>query len=306
MTRSAGIDSRRRALLGIALLSTLAACTKSPADEVAAAPISDSVARPDSTAHFAELERRFDARLGIFAVATGSETTVAYRADERFAFCSTFKAFAAAAVLSRNPLSHLDTRVGFTREDIRSISPITQDRVESGMTIGELCDAAVRYSDGTAGNLLLDDIGGTAGFTDYLRGLGDQVGRMDNYEPELNNVVPGNDSDTTTPSAIAADFRTLILGSVLPDDKRAFLTDWLERNVTGAKRIKAAIPDGWTVANKTGTGNYGRANDIAIVTPPARPPLLLAIMSDRPGGYDAQPSEDLIAEAARHIFTTLN
>ncbi|MEV6338367.1 class A beta-lactamase [Nocardia vinacea] len=305
MTRSAGIDSRRRALLGIALLSTLAACTKS-ADEVAAAPISDSVARPDSTAHFAELERRFDARLGIFAVATGSETTVAYRADERFAFCSTFKALAAAAVLSRNPLSHLDTRVRFTREDIRSISPITKDRVESGMTIGELCDAAVRYSDGTAGNLLLDDIGGTAGFTDYLRGLGDQVGRLDNYEPELNNVVPGDDSDTTTPRAIAADFRTLILGSVLPDDKRALLTDWLERNVTGAKRIKAAIPDGWTVANKTGTGNYGRANDIAIVTPPARPPLLLAIMSDRPGGYDAQPSEDLIAEAARHIFTALN
>ncbi|MEV4235880.1 class A beta-lactamase [Nocardia sp. NPDC050408] len=306
MTHSAGTDSRRRALLGIALLSTLAACAKAPAREIAPAPVSDSVARPDSTAHFAELERRFDARLGIFAVATGSGSTLAYRADERFAFCSTFKALAAAAVLSRNPLSHLDTRIRFTRGDIRSISPITQHRVDSGMTIGELCDAAVRYSDGTAGNLLLDDIGGTAGFTDYLRGLGDQVSQLDNYEPELNSVVPGDDSDTTTPRAIAADFRTLILGSALPDDKRALLTDWLRRNVTGAKRIKAATPDGWTIANKTGTGNYGRANDIAIVTPPSRPPLLLAIMSDRPSGYDAQPSEDLIAEAARHIFTILN
>ncbi|MEV5833673.1 class A beta-lactamase [Nocardia sp. NPDC052112] len=306
MTRSAGTDSGRRALLGIALLTTVVACTKGPVGEIAAASVSDSAARPDSAAYFSELERRFDARLGIFAVDTGTETTLAYRADERFAFCSTFKALAAAAVLSRNPLSYLDTRVYFTREDIRSISPITQDRVESGMTIGELCDAAVRYSDGTAGNLLLDKIGGTAGFTDYLHGLGDRIGRMDNYEPELNSVVPGDDSDTTTPRAIAADFRTLILGSALPDDKRALLTDWLERNVTGAKRIKSATPERWTVANKTGTGNYGRANDIAIVTPPGRPPLLLAIMSDRPSGYDAQPSEDLIAEAARHIFTALN
>ncbi|MEV0292217.1 class A beta-lactamase [Nocardia sp. NPDC050710] len=300
MTRSASIDPGRRALLGLTLLAPLAACAKTSTGEAATA-LSPT---PDPGAHFAELERRFDARLGIFAM--GAESTLEYRADERFAFCSTFKALAAAAVLSRNPLSHLDTQVTFTREDIRSISPITQNRVDSGMTIGELCDAAVRYSDGTAGNLLLDDIGATAGFNQYLRGLGDQVGRLDNYEPELNSVAPGDESDTTTPRAIAADFRMLLLGSGLPDDKRALLTGWLVRSVTGAKRIKAAVPEGWSVAGKTGTGNYGRANDIAVVTPPSRTPLVLAIMSDRPGGFDAKPSEDLIAESARHILATLH
>ncbi|MBF6330306.1 class A beta-lactamase [Nocardia transvalensis] len=300
--RSGGIDPGRRALLSAALLVPLAACTKAP---TASPPGTAPPPVSDPAAHFAEMERKFDARLGIFAVATGTGNTLAYRADERFAFCSTFKALAAAAVLSRNPLSHLDTRVTFTRDDIRSISPITQTRVDSGMTIGELCDAAVRYSDGTAGNLLLDDIGGTAGLTDYLRSLGDRVGRMDHYEPELNRVAPGDEADTTTPRAIAADYRALILGSALPDDKRALLTDWLRRNVTGSKRIRAATPEKWSVADKTGTGDYGRANDIAIVWPPTGAPLVLAIMSDRPGGYDAPPSDDLIAESARHIFTTL-
>ncbi|WP_306796490.1 class A beta-lactamase [Nocardia sp. XZ_19_369] len=231
--------------------------------------------------------------------------TLTHRADERFAFCSTFKALAAAAVLHHNPLTHLDKPVTVTKADIRSISPVTERRVDTAMTIGELCDAAVRFSDGTAGNLLLDDIGGPAGLTDYLRGLGDTVSRMDQYEPELNRDPPGDDRDTTTPRAIAADYQHLILGSALPADKRAILTDWLVRNTTGAKRIAAAAPAGWTIADKTGTGNYGRANDIAIVWPTPHPPLVLAIMSDRTGGYDAEPSSELIAEAARHIFSTL-
>jgi beta-lactamase class A len=174
--------------------------------------------------------------------------------------------------------------VTFTRDDIRSISPVTQNQVDSGMTISELCDAAVRYSDGTAGNLLLDDIGGPAGLTDYLRSLGDKGSRMDNYEPELNRDVPGDELDITTPRAIATDYRTLVLGSALPDDRGALLTDWLPRSTTAPKRIRIAVPEGWSVADKTGTGDYGRANDIAIVRPPSRAPLVLAIMSDRVGG----------------------
>ncbi len=230
---------------------------------------------PDLTGHFAELERKYQARLGVYVPASGATAAIAYRADERFAFCSTFKAPLVAAVLHQFPLTHLDKVITYASNDIRSTSPITQQHVDTGMTVGQLCEAAIRYSDGTAANLLLADIGGTAAFTSYLRGLGDQASRLDQEEPELNRNPPEDHRDTTTPRAIALVFQQLALGDALPPDKRAMLTDWLARSTTGAKRIRAGFPADWKVIDKTGTGDYGRANDVAVVWSPG---------GGRPGG----------------------
>ncbi|MGW2231419.1 class A beta-lactamase [Streptomyces formicae] len=256
------------------------------------------------TARLKALERKHDARLGVYALSTGTGATLAHRADERFAFCSTFKTLAAAAVLARNPLSHLDTRVTYTRAQVNSISPVTEDHIATGMTIKQLCDAAVRHSDGTAGNLLMRDLGGPARLTDYLRDLGDTVSRMDQYEPELNRARPEDPRDTTTPRTVAADYRELVLGDALPAAKRTLLKDWLERGVTGDKRIRAGLPKGWTVAEKTGTGVYGRANDIGVAWPGTGAPLVIAVMSDR-SGYDARPKDAMIAEATAEIVAAL-
>ncbi|MFE0171120.1 class A beta-lactamase [Streptomyces sp. NPDC059002] len=273
-------------------------------DSRSASPKSGPSPTPLDPSRLKALERKHDARLGVYALATGTGATLAHRADERFAFCSTFKALAAAAVLDHNPLSHLDTHVTYTKAQVNSISPVTEDNIATGMTIRQLCDAAVRYSDGTAGNLLMRDLGGPAGLTAYLRELGDTASRMDQYEPELNRARPGDPRDTTTPRAIAADYRKLILGDALPADKRALLKDWLQRSTTGAQRIRAGVPKAWTVADKTGTGVYGRANDIGVIWPPGTSPLVLAIMSDR-SGYGARPSDTLIAEATRAVVTAL-
>ncbi len=193
----------------------------------------------------------------MYVPATGTTAAIEYRADERFAFCSTFKAPLVAAVLHQNPLTHLDKLITYTSDDIRSISPVAQQHVQTGMTIGQLCDAAIRYSDGTAANLLLADLGGpgggTAAFTGYLRSLGDTVSRLDAEEPELNRDPPGDERDTTTPHAIALVLQQLVLGNALPPDKRALLTDWMARNTTGAKRIRAGFPADWKVIDKTGT-----------------------------------------------------
>ncbi|MEU7578347.1 class A beta-lactamase [Streptomyces sp. NPDC041068] len=306
-------DLSRRALLAAAALLPLAGCG---ADDRPDRPDSDpssasgrGSARPTPPAdsarlakRFAALEREHGARLGVFALATGSGATLTHRADERFAFCSTFKALAAAAVLHHKPLGHLDKRVTYTAADVDSISPVTEKHIATGMTIRQLCDAAVRHSDGTAGNLLMRDIGGPARLTAYLRGLGDTVSRMDNYEPELNDVRPKDPRDTTTPRAIAADYRELVLGDALPAAKRDLLKDWLLRNAAavGATRVRAGLPKGWTVADKTGTGNWGRANDIALIWPPGSDPLVLAVMTDRPG-RDDPPKDALIAAAAKAV-----
>ncbi|MFC5058115.1 class A beta-lactamase [Saccharothrix xinjiangensis] len=298
----------RRALLRALALLSLAGCATTepdaPATGAPSSPAPSSSPPPERHDRLLDLERRFDARLGVHAVATGSGATIAHRADERFAFCSTFKGLAAAAVLHRNPAAHLDTVVTYTEADLMKSSTTTRRHLATGMTIRDLCDAAVRFSDGTAGNLLLRDLGGPAELTAYLRGLGDDVTRMDRVEPDITGATPGDPRDTTTPRAIGADYRRIVLGDALPADERDFLRDLLERNTTGARRIRAGVPQGWRVADKTGTGDHGTVNDIGVVWPPGSAPLVVAIMSSR-AAADATHDEALIAEAAAYVVDTL-
>lgn len=292
----------RRQVLFVAAGLALSACARAPKAEQPAAPSATTEAPPDLSHQFDQLERRYEGRLGVYV----PEPVIAYRADERFAFCSTFKAPLAAAVLHQYPLDHLDKLVGYRRSDIDSVSPVTEQHVDTGMTVGQLCDAAVRYSDGTAANLLLAEVGGPAGFTTYLRTLGDNVSRLDQPEPQLNRDAPDDPRDTTTPHTIALVFQQLLLGDALPADKRALLVDWMTRNTTGGKRIRAAFPPDWKVADKTGSGDYGRTNDVAVVWSPSGAPHVIAIYSDFVGGgYDAQPNEGFVADAARIVASAL-
>ncbi len=292
----------RRHLLGMAALVPLAGCTTGePAPRsTPSAPIGTSAAAAVRHDRLTALERRYDARLGVYALDTGSGTTIEHRADERFAFCSTFKALAAAAVLAGNPPAHLDTVVRYRAADLMRHAPVTRRRVTEGMTIRQLCDAAVRFSDGTAGNLLVRDLGGPARLTAFLRDLGDAVTRMDRTEPEITTAEPGDPPDTTAPRALGTDYRKIVLGDTLPAAQRDFLRDLLERNTTGDRRIRAGMPRGWVVADKTGTGSYGTANDIAVVRPPGTPPLVIALMSSK-GERGADADERLLADAAAYV-----
>lgn len=293
----------RRQFVGAAALLPVAGCA---AGKGGTSATTTSTAVPELSHRFAEIERRYEGRVGVYVPASGATAAIAYRADERFAFCSTFKTPLVAAVLHRYPLEHLDSMVTFTKADINSISPVTEQHVDTGMTVGQLCDAAIRYSDGTAANLLLTDVGGPAGFTGYLRSLGDNTSRLDQAEPELNRDSPNDERDTTTAHAIALVFQQLVLGDALPPDKRTMLTDWMARNTTGGKRIRAAFPADWKVIDKTGSGDYGRANDVAVVWSPAGVPHVIAIYTDIVGGgYDAQPNEAFVADAARIVAGAL-
>jgi len=254
------------------------------------------------------LEKKYAARIGAFALDTGNGRTVRHRANELFPLLSTFKAFAAAAVLDRARRCEpglMDRVIHYSADDLVTYSPITEQHVEDGMTVAELCDAAIRYSDNTAGNLLLDRIGGPAGLTRYFRGLGDPVSRLDRYETDLNLWTPGEVRDTTTPEAAGRDLRALTLGKGLHPDDRARLVGWLRANTTGGARIRAGLPPTWTVGDKTGSGDaYGTANDIALVEPPAGAPLILAIYTNRRAA-DATYDNALIAETATALARAL-
>ncbi|MGW2324762.1 class A beta-lactamase [Streptomyces sp. NPDC001700] len=300
--------ARRAALGALAalLLVPVAACGQNTPAPAAATttPIAHTTA--PYSGELQALERKFDARLGLYAVDTGTGREVAYRDGERFGFHSTFKAIAAAAVLRTHSLSGMNKVITYSRDDLIDNSPITEKHVDTGMTLRELCDAAVRYSDNTAANLMFDALGGPKGLEREIRRVGDDVTRMERIEPELSKWVPGETRDTTTPRALAKDLRAYVLGDVLPKPERAQLTTWLKTNTTGDALIRAGVPKGWIVGDKTGSGFYYAArNDIAVVWRPGAAPIVMAVLTNR-SGEDDEHDDKLIAETASVVADTLS
>ena len=263
------------------------------------ATASSAAARPQPD--FAPLERDFDARLGVYAVDTGSGREVTHRADERFGYASTHKAFSAGAVLQRTSLPGLDKVLKYTRADLQPNSPVTEKHVTTGISLRDAIDAALRYSDNTAANLLFRELGGPAGLAAALRGIGDTTTHVDRIEPGLNDLAPGDIRDTSTPRAMAGSLRAFTLGTALPPEKRTVLTDMMRANTTGGALIRAGAPAGWAVADKTGTGEYATRNDIAVVWPPGRAPIVLVVMTDKKTA-DAEPDDRLLAQAAKLVL----
>lgn len=259
---------------------------------------------PQLHREFAELENKYDARLGVYAIDTGTNRKVSYRPQERFAYASTYKALAAGALLQQYSMDQLDELVTYNSEDIVSYSPVTQLHVDTGMTLREVAEAAVRYSDNTAGNLLLEKLGGPEGFETALRQIGDHVTQADRYETDLNSAVPGDSRDTSTPKALATSLQAFAVSDLLPNEKRTILTDWMRGNATGDTLIRAGAPTGWEVDDKSGAGSYGTRNDIAIVWPPNRAPIVIAVLSSR-DTQNATFDNTLIAEAAKVALNAL-
>lgn len=250
---------------------------------------------------FEKLENEYGAKLGIYAFDTQTNKEVAYNADERFAYCSTYKALAAGAVLERYSIEELNQVVKFTQKDVLSYAPVAKDKADTGMTIEEICDAAVRQSDNTAGNLQFDLIGGPSGFKEALNRLGDTITEPARKETELNEATPGDIRDTSTPKQLAINLKEYTMGTVLTEEKQKIFVDWMSNNATGDELIRAGAPEDWVVADKSGAGSYGTRNDIAIVTPPNRKPIFVAVMSKK-DDKDADYDNKLIEEASKIIF----
>jgi beta-lactamase class A len=235
---------------------------------------------PEPNSRLQELESRHGGRLGVAILDTGSAARIEWRAHERFLMCSTFKAMAAALVLTRvdQRIERLDRRVVFTTKDIVTYSPVTEKRVGTpGMTVDELCEAAITMSDNTAGNLLLASFGGPAALTAYFRSIGDDVTRLDRIEPDLNETTPGDLRDTTTPAAMLGTLQRVALGRNLSAASQRRLVSWLAANRTGDARLRAGLPKDWRIGDKTGSGSHATTNDIAIVWPPGRKPLVVSV-----------------------------
>jgi beta-lactamase class A len=247
------------------------------------------------------LEASSGGRLGV--AASYNTTRIVHRADELFPFCSTFKLVLCSAVLERSIKQPelLQQALPYTRKDLVNYSPITEKYLEQGMRVGELCAAALQYSDNTAANLLISLVGGSAAVTAYARKIGDSHFRLDRLETALNTAIPGDPRDSATPASMAGNLQKLLLGQQLPPAQRAQLKTWMLGNTTGDARIRAGAPTGWQVADKTGTGDYGTSNDIAVLWTPSGSAVVLAIYFTQ-ATQDAKMRNDVIAAATKIVL----
>ena len=252
----------------------------------------------------ADIERAAQARLGVAMLDTGTGLALGWRQDERFAMASTFKAVLAGWMLALvdQGKERLDVRVHYAAADVVAYSPVSGARAGDGggLTVGELCSATVSLSDNTAANVLLARHGGPAGFTAFVRSLGDGITRLDRTEPALNEAKGGDPRDTTTPLAMLQTLQKLVLGDVLTPTSRAWLQRWLVETSTGDKRLRAGVP-GWKVGNKTGTTGSGTSNDIGVMWPQGggAPVLVTCYLTESTA--KAELRDAAIAQVARAV-----
>ncbi|MFD6972438.1 class A beta-lactamase [Streptomyces sp. NPDC059949] len=303
--KTQGATPSRRALLTVGAGTALAAAL--PAGTAGAA---SSHGEGRVVARLRELERAHGVRLGVYARDTATGRTVLHRADELFPMCSVFKTVAVAAVL--RDLDHdgtrLALRIHYTQQDVTDAGggEITKlpENIAGGLTVAELCSAAIAQSDNAAANLLLRELGGPTAITRFCRSLGDRTTRLDRWEPALNSAEPARVTDTTSPRAIGRTYARLVLGDALAPRDRELLTGWMLANTTSGKRFRAGLPADWALADKTGAGSYGTNNNVGVAWPPGRPPVVLSVLTTRPEA--AAPRDDaLIATTAKLLADTL-
>ncbi len=282
---------RRQLLLAGAALTALTACGRASATPV---PIE---------AQLAALEDRDNAKVGLYGRNLESGRTLAYRADDLFATCSAFKAYVAAQILrqvQRGELKLTDEVFIDPALFVPVASPMTEPKLGSWMPLSDLCAAAVRQSDNTATNLMLEILGGPPSVTQFARSVGDDRTWMVRWETELNTAFPGDPRDTTSPRGIGTGFSNMLTGNIFDEPSRAQLEEWMRTIVTGDTRIRAGLPTGWTIADKTGAGDYASTNDIGVAFGPNGERLVLAVMTrTRSDDPNAPALNTLIADAAR-------
>ncbi|MBP2295935.1 class A beta-lactamase [Azospirillum rugosum] len=295
--------SRRAALSSALMAATVTLATPLGRGALAQTPAQTF---QDAAARLADLERKNGGLLGVAALNLATGARIGHRNAERFPMCSTFKFLAGAFVLSRvdRGQERLDRRIVYGKDKLVPYAPVAEKHADgSGLTVAELCHAAITLSDNAAANILMESFGGPAALTAWLRSIGDGVTRLDRWEPELNEGAPGDPRDTTTPDAMLDTMRRTLFGDALSEASRKQLADWAVATSTGGKRLRAGFPADWRAGDKTGTGQRGMTNDIAVAWPTKEGPTkggpLLVTAYYRDSTIPADRRDAVIAEVGR-------
>jgi len=293
----------RAGAVAVLTVLVLAGCGSGPAPSSSDPVTSSAPAAPAELAGVDALEAAYGARVGAWVLDTGTGQVLEHRGDERFAHASVIKLLLVALVLQQ--ADDLDAVVPIGAEDVLEYAPTTAQHVGVGLPLRQVMEAAVVVSDNTAANLLVEQLGGPARVQELVRALGNDVTRVDRVEPDLNEATPGDPRDTSTSEALGRSIEQVVLGDVLTPERRDLLQQWLRGNTTGDAAIRAGVPAGWTVGDKTGSGGHGTRNDAGVVWPAdGGAPVVVVLLTDR-GVPDADTDDALLADTTRLVVDQL-
>lgn len=253
-------------------------------------------------AELRNLETLFEGRIGIYAIDTNNNNTIAYRENERFPLQSTLKLMGVASLLklSEKNEKKLQETVHYSKKDLVFWHPVTGKNIQQGMSLKALARAAIVYSDNPAINLIMKKLGGPKAINVFAHSIGNDAFNLVHYEGHLNSN-PAQDDDTSTAKAMAVSVKNLILGNILNAPQRTLLMQWMIESTTGYKRIQSGVPRDWVVADKTGSGDYGIANDIGLVWSHVCKPIVISIYTAKQT-KGATPSDAMVAQATKVIM----
>ena len=277
---NARLETKRTYLTRRMLLSGIVFCTLSSCGPKALVRTGTTDTNRGLGEELRLLEVAANGRLGAYVYDIETGQSFGWRESERFAHASSFKLSLAAMVLALGERGTIDPGevLQWTEADMMWVSPVTRANIATGLSMRELARATLVASDNTAANVLLRRLGGPKALTAFWRSTGDQVSRLDRYEPDLNNVPLGTTLDSTTPMAMGNTVARLVTGKVLSAENTATLREWMMQVRTGMDRIRAAFPDNWVAGDKTGTGigdNVHTYVDVAFGAPADRLPLIV-------------------------------
>lgn len=247
------------------------------------------------------IEKQYHLKIGLYALDTNSEQVITHHADDRFPFQSTFKFMGVSALLAQDDQKHLlQKKVFMHPRNIVFWHPVSGKYLNQYVTLQTLAEAAISYSDNTAINIIIHELGGLKVVNKFAHRMGNTSFNLAHYEVQLNSN-PQDTTDTSTPKEMALSIQKILLGTTLTAKNKSLLLDWMKNNTTGYHRIRAGVPLGWSVADKTGSGSYGIANDIGIAWSPACKPIVLSIftVSEQP---NAKPNDAVITKITQILF----
>lgn len=260
-----------------------------------------------TTQDLKKVEDKYDANIGVYALNTATDEEITFNEDMRFAYASTFKALSSAMLLEKTPHNKLNKKVHVSKEDIVPYSPVLEKFINKDITIKKLIEATMLYSDNTANNMIIEELGGYKEVNKRLKSLDDKTTKPSRMEPELNNYDPKNNRDTSTPQAFGKTLNKLINDGRLSKENKTFLIDLMINNKSGDTLIKKGAPKNFKVADKSGQAiTYASRNDVAFVYPKGESkPIVLVIFTNKEGKTD-KPNDKVVSETAKVVLEKFN
>lgn len=260
-----------------------------------------------TTQDLKKVEDKYDANVGVHALNTATNEEITFNEDKRFAYASTFKAVSSSMLLEKTPHNELNKKVHVSKEDIVPYSPVLEKFINKDITIKKLIEATMLYSDNTANNMIIEELGGYKEVNKRLKSLDDKTTKPSRMEPELNNFDPKSNKDTSTPKAFGKTLNKLINDGRLSKENKAFLIDLMINNKSGDTLIKKGAPKNFKVADKSGQAiTYASRNDVAFVYPKGESkPIVLVIFTNKEGKTD-KPNDKVISETAKVVLEKFN